>query len=265
MNVKDKVVVVTGGAKGIGGALCRRFAQEGAKVVVADIDEKGSQSLANELGGLAVRADVSSESEVNDLIRKTEEKFGPVDLLCSNAGIMTADVPSFWATAASNDVWQRAWDINVMGHINTARAVLPSMIDRKKGYILITASAAGLLSQIGSAPYSVTKHAAIGFAEALSIAHGDDGIIVSALCPQAVNTDMLGGRTAGAESVDGIMEPGEIAEHVIEGLAAEKFLILPHKSVIKYMERKFADYDRWLAGMRRFRQSVAKSLELSVK
>ena len=261
MDVKNKHVLVTGGANGIGEALCRRFAREGAKVVVSDIDENRTQTVANDIGGLAVKADVTNESEVVRLIQKAEEANGPLDLLCSNAGVMTIDSPSFWATASSNEDWQKLWDINVMGHVHTARAALPGMIARKKGYILITASAAGLLSQIGSAPYSVTKHAAIGFAESLAIAHGDDGIKVSALCPQAVNTALLEGRTTGAESVDGIMEPEELANHVVEGLAAEKFLILPHKTVITYMKRKTGDYDRWLSGMQRFRKAVLPDLK----
>jgi len=256
MNVKDKVVVVTGGANGIGEALCRRFAAEGAKVVVSDIDGARTKAVATEIGALGVKADVTKEPEVIELIKKTEEKLGPVDLLCSNAGILITDTPTYWATGANNKVWQKMWNINVMAHVYTSRAELPGMIERNEGYILITASAAGLLSQIGSAPYSATKHAAIGFAEALAIAHGDDGVKVSVICPQAVNTDLLEGRTDGAESVDGIMEPDELADHVIEGLAAEKFLILPHQTVINYMERKSSDYDRWLSGMQRFRKSV---------
>ena len=262
MNVKDKVVVVTGGANGIGEALCRRFAREGAKVVVSDIEGGRTASVADEIGGLAIKADVTREPEVINLINEAEETYGPIDLLCSNAGIAVWDGPTFWATEASNEDWQRSWEINVMGHIYASRAVLPSMTARKEGYIMITASAAGLLSQIGSAPYSVTKHAAIGYAETLAISHGNDGIKVSALCPQAVNTALLEGRTSGAESVDGIMEPDELADHVIEGLADEKFLILPHKTVTTYVQRKTTDYDRWLSGMRRFRETVLKSLEI---
>jgi NAD(P)-dependent dehydrogenase (short-subunit alcohol dehydrogenase family) len=265
MEVKNKVVVVTGGANGIGEALCRRFAAEGAKVVVSDIDEKRTQTVAGEIGGLAIKTDVTKETEVINLVKKTEEIYGPIDLLCSNAGIAVWDGQAFSAVEAKNEDWQRSWEINVMGHVYASRAVLPSMTARKEGYILITASAAGLLSQIGSAPYSVTKHAAIGYAETLAISHGGDGIKVSVLCPQAVNTDLLEGRTSGAESVDGIMEPDELAGHTIEGLADEKFLILPHKAVTTYVERKTADYDRWLSGMRRLRLATMDTLKMPKK
>ncbi len=257
MRVKDKVIVVTGGANGIGEALCRRFVKDEARaVVVVDIDEQRVKTVADELGSLGIKADVTVESDIINVVEKTETQFGPIDLFCSNAGIISTDAPDWTAASCSNEIWQKSWEIHVMGHVYAARAVLPGMIKRGQGYLLNTASAAGLLNQIGSAPYSVTKHAAIGFAESLAITHGDDGIKISVLCPQAVRTQMTIGAEGSSASVDGIMEPEEVAECVIQGLAEETFLILPHKEVKTYYQRKASDYDRWIAGMRRLRQKV---------
>jgi NAD(P)-dependent dehydrogenase (short-subunit alcohol dehydrogenase family) len=248
MDLSGKHVVVTGGGSGIGRALCIRFAKEGARaVVVADIDARAAQSVADEMGGLAVATDVAREEEIQDLVRQSEAANGPIDLFCSNAGIVVEG-----GVDAPDSGWQRIWDINVMAHVYAARAVLPSMIERGEGYLLNTASAAGLLSQIGSAPYSVTKHAAVGLAESLSIAHGEQGIRVSVLCPQAVRTAMTAGAEGGGVAgVDGMLEPEDVAEGVVEGLREERFLILPHSTVLTYMRRKTEDYDRWLGGMRR--------------
>jgi NAD(P)-dependent dehydrogenase (short-subunit alcohol dehydrogenase family) len=257
MDVKDKVIVVTGGAHGIGAAMCRRFKQEGAKgVTVADLDLENARLVAEEIHGLALQADVSVESDIIRVVEETEKRFGPIDLFCSNAGVAYSDEPDGMAASCPNDKWQKSWEIHVMAHVYAARAVLPGMIARKQGYLLNTVSAAGLLNQIGSAPYSTTKHAAIGFAEALAITHGDDGIKVSVICPQAVATQMLGDfDDGGPQGVDGIMTPGQVADCVIAGLAEETFLILTHEQVRLYMERKNSDYDRWLGGMRRFRRS----------
>jgi NAD(P)-dependent dehydrogenase (short-subunit alcohol dehydrogenase family) len=258
MQVKDRVVVVTGGASGIGKALCERFAKEGAAaVVVADINQQGIDAVAARLAGstktLAIRTDVSSEADVQALVDKTMEAFGHIDLFCSNAGIFTIGDEN-----VSNEAWQRIWDINVMGHIYAARAVLPGMLERGEGYLLHTASAAGLLSQIGSAPYAVTKHAAVGFAEWLSITYGGRGIRVSVLCPQAVRTEMTANtRGGGVAGVDGMLEPDALAQTVIETLAEERFLCLPHPQVLTYMQRKTADYDRWLGGMRRLQDQYS--------
>ncbi len=253
MQLKDKIAVVTGGASGIGTALCRRFAKEGARVVVvADINAEDAAKVAEEVGGLAVTADVGVEQDVIRIVDETVDRFGQIDLFCSNAGIAFPDDGT--AASAPNDQWQKIWDVNVMAHVYAARAVLPAMIARGEGYLLNTASAAGLLSQIGSATYAVTKHAAVAFAESLAITHGDDGIKVSVLCPQAVQTPMLGSSSTNVAGVDGIIQPEELADTVIEGLADERFLILPHPVVLEYMQRKTGDYDRWLKGMRRLRQ-----------
>ena len=258
MQVRDKVVVVTGGASGIGRAMCQRFAAEGARaVVVADIDLAGVEEVVSSIAGLTqahgLRVDVSIETDVQNLVAETVRQFGPVDLFCSNAGIFTVG-----GEGVSDADWQRIWSINVMSHIYAARAVLPDMLERGQGYLLHTASAAGLLSQIGSAPYAVTKHAAVGFAEWLSITYGSRGIKVSVLCPQAVRTGMTANtRGGGVAGVDGMLEPEALVQTVIETLAEERFLCLPHPEVLTYMQRKAGDYDRWLGGMRRLQDRFA--------
>jgi NAD(P)-dependent dehydrogenase (short-subunit alcohol dehydrogenase family) len=264
MNLQEKVVVVTGGANGIGRALCRRFAAEGARgVVVSDIDFDAARKVADEINGLAVKTDVASEADVIALVAKAKEAFGPIDLFCSNAGI--GGVPGF--EEVSNEDWRRIWEINVMAHIYAARAALPQMLERGSGYLLNTASAAGLLTQIGSAPYSVTKHAAVSFAEWLAITYGDRGIKVSCLCPQGVKTNLLtAGALAGSAGflLAGAIEPEEAAEAVVRDLAEEKFLILPHPDVAEYFRRKANDYDRWLRGMRRLQEQVNSTQVLHV-
>lgn len=256
MDISNRVVIVTGGASGIGKALCERFAQDGARaVVVADLDEEGAQTVASAIGGLGLRVNVASEAEVQQLVQTATERFGQVDVFCSNAGIIArADED------ASNGEWQRHWDVNLMAHVYAARAVLPQMIARGEGYLVQTASAAGLLSQVNAAPYSVTKHAAVGFAEWLSIAHGDKGIRVSCLCPQGVLTPMLLGKDGnqrahsflGADAVT----PEAVAIEVVNAMREERFLVLPHAEVLTFLQRKTANYDRWIRGMRRLRAKV---------
>ena len=254
MQIAGKVIVVTGGAHGIGRALCERFAKEGAKgVCVADVDEAAGRQVAQAIGGLFVRCDVRDESQIKQLIAQAEDKFGAIDLFCGNAGISVQDVNGLAAGAANAD-WTRIWEINVMAHVYAARALVPAMVARGAGYFLITASAAGLLSQIGSAPYSVTKHAAVGFAESLAITHGEQGIQVSVLCPQGVLTNMTRDQGDTPQAGDGMLQPEDVAQSVVEGLADGRFLILPHPQVLTYMQRKTGDYDRWLRGMQRFRR-----------
>lgn len=256
MNVAGKIVVVTGGASGIGKALVERFHKEGvAGLVVADMNGAGAETVAKSVGGIAVQADVTKEADVQRIVRTAEETFGRIDLFCSNAGISRSDPDIDNPGSPSDEAWALAWGVNVMAHVYAARAALPGMIARKSGYFLNTVSAAGLLSQIGSAVYSTTKHAAIGFGEHLAIATKENGIGVSLLCPQAVDTPMLGGA-AGSQNVDGVLAPADVAEAVVKGLAEESFLILPHPQVTTYMQRKTGDYNRWIRGMVRLRRGV---------
>jgi NAD(P)-dependent dehydrogenase (short-subunit alcohol dehydrogenase family) len=253
MRLQDKVVVVTGGANGIGRALCRRFAAEGAKVTIADLKADAATALAGEIGATAIPVDVSSEAQVALLVHQVTRQHGAIDLFCSNAGVGAKG-----GLDASDEIWQRSWQINVMAHFYAARAVLPGMLARGQGYLLQTVSAAGLLTQLGSAPYAVTKHAALALAEWLSITYGDQGIRVSALCPQGVRTDMLRRAEFGGGSflLETALEPEQVAEAVVQGLEAERFLILPHPEVAEYFQRKAGDYERWLRGMRRLQANM---------
>ena len=262
MELEGKVIVVTGAASGIGRALVRRFHAEGARALVAaDLDAAGARAVAGEIGGLGLGADVSVEADVANLIETTEREVGPIDLFCSNAGIGVGP-----GLDSPIDEWQRSWDVNVMGHVYAARHLVPRMIERGGGYLLNTASAAGLLNQIGGAAYGTTKHAAVGFGEWVALTYADRGIKVSMLCPQAVRTAMTTGEgSAGSASVaaaagDGMMEPEELAEITVAGLRDESFLILPHPEVLQYMQRKVGDYDRWIRGMNGLQQRIAAAL-----
>jgi NAD(P)-dependent dehydrogenase (short-subunit alcohol dehydrogenase family) len=254
MNLTDKIIIVTGGGNGIGRALCRRFAAEAAKaVVVADVDLTAAEQVAAEIGGTAIRTDVSREDDVQRLAKTALEQHGAIDLFCSNAGIAVDGGEETPTTA-----WERCWEVHVMAHVFAARAVLPSMLARGSGYLLQTVSAAGLLTHPQSASYAVTKHASLAFAEWLSMTYGDRGIGVSALCPQGVRTDMLQRASAGGRTflLDSALEPAQVAEEVVKGLTDERFLILPHPEVAEYFRRKATDYDRWLRGMRRLRSTL---------
>ena len=246
MKLVDKVAVVTGGGHGIGRALCVRFAAEGARgVVVADKDRAAAEDVAEQVGGLAVTTDVAREADIVRLVEQVTERYGPIDLFCSNAGIMVEggiEVP--------DDDWNRIFGINFMAHLYAARAVLPAMLARGEGYLLQVVSAAGLLTQIGSAPYSVTKHAALALAEWLAVTHGDEGVKVSCVCPQGVRTRLLD-KSDSRFLKESALDPEDVAAAVIDGLAEERFLILPHPEVAEYFQRKAADYDRWVRGMRR--------------
>lgn len=249
MDLAGRVVVVTGGASGIGRAMASRFVEEGASVAVADIDEMLLSEVGAALGVRAFPTDVSVETQVEALVADVEDHLGPIDVFCSNAGIAKPSDP--WSSSAE---WLRTWDVNVMAHVLAARAVLPGMLDRGRGYLLQTASAAGLTTQLGSATYAVTKHAAIAFAEWLAITYGERGIRVSVLAPQAVRTAMTDGiedSPLGVAAVDGMLEPDVVADLVVETMRSERFLCLPHPEVETYFRRKAADYDRWIAGMQR--------------
>jgi NAD(P)-dependent dehydrogenase (short-subunit alcohol dehydrogenase family) len=258
MQVADRVVVVTGGAQGIGRALCERFHRAGARaIVVADIDLPGAEAVAAGVGGVAIACDVSREADLLRMITETEERIGAIDIFCSNAGVATGFDPlSENAGAASDEAWRRAWGVNVMAHVYAARALVPRMRSRGRGYFLQTISAAGLLSQVGSAVYSTTKHAAVGFAENLAISHRAHGIRVSILCPQGVDTPMLRTLPAGPQRDDGVISAHDVAEAALAGIEAEKFLILPHPEVADYMRRKAENYDRWIAGMAKLQKAL---------
>lgn len=259
MKLGGKCVVVTGAAGGIGAALARRFAIEQPRgIVVSDRDDAGVAAVAQEIGALAVPCDVTQESQVRALVEAAEARFGPIDLFCSNAGVI-----AIGGEDASDEEWRLSLDVNVMAHVYAARILVPSMLERGGGYLLQTASAAGLLTQLGSAPYSVSKHAALALAEWLAITYGDRGLKVSVLAPQAVRTAMTAGVVdGGVAGVDGMLEPEAVADAVVAGLDAESFLILPHPEVLEYFRRKASDYERWLNGMRRLQARFGGAGEL---
>lgn len=249
MEIRGKVAVVTGGASGIGAGLAQRFAQEGARgVVVADVNLERAQGVAAGIGAqaLAVRCDVGHEADVKALVAAANERFGQIDIYFSNAGILGR----MGGFALEDDLWDRMWRIHAMAHVWAARAVVPGMVERGGGYFLVTASAAGLLNIVETAPYGVTKHAAVAFAEWLRIAYGRRGIRVSCLCPQSVQTDMTAGGT-GSAGLDGVLTPEQVGDEVVRVMQEEKFLVLPHPEVAKYFLAKGQDYDRWLGGMQK--------------
>ena len=254
MELEGRIIVVTGAASGIGRALVQRFKAEGAaRVVSVDLNETGAKETADGIGDVAMRADVAQEDDVRRVIERTEDEVGPIDLFCSNAGVGAGE-----NLQSPNDEWQFCWDVNVMSHVYAARHLVPRMVARGGGYLMNTASAAGLLNQIGGAAYGVTKHAAVGFGEWVALTHAHEGIVVSMLCPQAVRTAMTANANAAtaAAAGDGMMEPDQLADVVVEGLREERFLILPHAEVLEYMRRKTADYDRWIGGMNRLHRRL---------
>ncbi len=257
MELRDKYVVITGGSGGIGRAMAEAFLREGASgVMLADLDAAAVAATAAELGCDGMACDVTKEADVQALAKAAEDKYGRIDLFCSNAGAGGPGV----LIDAENDVWQQQWDLHVMAHVYAARAVLPGMIERGAGYLLNTASAAGLLAALGSGPYTVSKAAAVKLAEFIAITHGDDGIRVSVLCPQGVNTAMAP-RSLGDGQTDGIIEPEQLAGTVVEAIAEERFHVLPHPEVEEYVRRKGDNVDRWLVGMRRLRRQTMAGAE----
>lgn len=250
MKVAGKTVIVTGAASGIGLGLATRFKAEGATVVMSDVNESELARAATALSCPFLACDVADEAAVERLVARAEGEHGPVELYCSNAGYAQfGRYDARFIGAAPNAHWEACWAINVMAHVYAARALVPRMVRRGRGYFLITSSAAGLLSQPGNPAYAVTKHAAIAFAESLAIAHRDQGIGVSVLAPQAVDTPMLREADQSLAAADGVMSTEELAGRVVEGLCRERFLILPHPEVGTYFKRKADDYERWLAGM----------------
>ncbi|MDA0681466.1 MAG: SDR family NAD(P)-dependent oxidoreductase [Proteobacteria bacterium] len=264
-----RTAVVTGGGHGIGRALCRRLHEDGVTAVVVDIDAAAAKTVASSLDGHAFALDASAEIAVKDLIEKVEAEIGAIDLFVSNAGVGFGDGEEGAASKgggirSTDDRWDACWRVNVMAHVYAARYLLPRMIARGGGYIASVASAAGLLSQIDDAAYSATKHAAVAFAESLAITHGEQGINVSVVCPQAVATRMIGieddsvstGGGFGGNDVDGILSAKQVADCIVDGIYEKTFLILPHPQVVNYVQRKASDRDRWITGMQRFRRRI---------
>ncbi len=268
MHVRNKIAIVTGGAHGIGRALCRAFHIEGCRVVVADLDREAATAVAAEVDGLALRMDVTREDEVVAAVERVEQELGPVDLFVSNAGVGFGDGPE-GAASATNDIWRTCLDIHLMAHVYAARILVPRMIKRGGGCLVNVSSAAGILCQIGDAAYTASKHAAVAFAESLAITHGDDGIQVCLVCPQAVATRLIGidedteiedgARGFGGNDVDGVLSAEYVADCILAGIQKEQFLVLPHPQVSTYFRRKADDHDRWVQGMRRFRQKLLET------
>ncbi|MFC9434583.1 SDR family oxidoreductase [Nocardia sp. NPDC057030] len=266
MEISGKVAIVTGAGAGIGAALARKLVADGARVVLADLDADGAARVAESLGAaaVAVGGDVADERVIRGLIERAEAEFGPVDLYFANAGIGGG------AGLDSTDAqWAAALEVNVLAHVRAARLLVPGWLERGTGYFVTTASAAGLLTQLGSAPYAVSKHAAVGFAEWLSVTYGDKGIRVSCICPMGVDTQLLNGGLVPAEhaaeaelavqavkTAGAVLSPDQVAEVITAGVEAEHFLILPHPEVLKMYRHKGTDYDRWLDGMRRFQAAL---------
>ncbi|APZ90927.1 SDR family oxidoreductase [Fuerstiella marisgermanici] len=258
MELREKVVVVTGGGNGIGAALCRRFAAEqAAKVVVSDIDMANAEAVAKEIGGLAIQCDVADESSIQALVKQTVDECGRIDVFCSNAGITVKG-----GIESPNEDWMQMWDVNVMSRLYAARAVVPMMLEQGSGYLVHTASAAGVLTEIGSASYSVTKHADVALAEWLSVCYGRQGINVSCVCPLGVTTDFL-------DNDDPIhrylhlhaITADDVAESVVNGMREKQFLILPHPEVAEFFSLKTDDHDRWIRGMQRLRQKLTREMK----
>lgn len=257
MDLSNRVAVITGAASGIGAACARAFAAQGARVAVVDLNAAGAEAVASEIGGLAIACDIGSEAQVNALVARTQRELGPIDVFFSNAAVATGGDP----LTTPIEVWNQQWQINVMSHVYAVRAVLPGMLERGRGYLLHTASMAGILTSVGNLPYATTKHAVVGLAEWLSITYHDRGIRVSLLAPLGVRTPMLGpSDSAFARLFAGpIKEPDEVAQMVVDAVAAERFLILTDPIAQTWMEQKTADQERWLHGMRRLQRKMDES------
>lgn len=253
-----KTIVVTGAGSGIGAAVARMFASQGAKICVADLNGDAADCVAKSIGAMSMQCDVRDEDQIIALVKSVEGQLGQVDVFFSNAGLACGE-PGH-AASASNEAWQLNWDVHVMAHVYASRAVLPSMIERGSGYLVNVASAAGLLNQIGDAAYSATKHAAVSFAESLAITHKGDGIDVSVVCPQYVATPLLD-MDDDTQATGSLISADSVAESVLAGMNAKEFLILPHPQVSEYTALKGSDHARWLTGMQGLRRKFLRDSE----
>lgn len=270
MELRNSVVLVTGGAHGIGRALCRALHIEGARVAVADLDGEAAEKVAAEIGGFPLQLDVSCEQDIVEAVDRAEAELGPIDILVSNAGVAFGDGPQ-GAASAPDDHWNACIGVNLMAHVYAARVMIPRMRERGGGCLVNVASAAGLLCQVGEAAYTASKHAAVAFAESLAITHGDEGIQVCLVCPQAVATRMIGvdedseiedgSAGFGGNDVDGVLSAAYVADCILAGIQEERFLVLPHPQVATYFQRKADDHDRWIGGMQRFRRRLSGDKE----
>ncbi|QGK70643.1 SDR family NAD(P)-dependent oxidoreductase [Allosaccharopolyspora coralli] len=253
VELTGKVVLVTGAAHGIGAALSRAFAERGAHVVAGDLDAEALHGLCAEIGAQAVAGNAADAQDVGNLVDTALAEHGRIDLFCANAGVDHAGGPE-----ALDETWDHAWDVNVMAHVRAARAVLPHWLERGQGRFVSTVSAAGLLTMLGSAPYSVTKHAALAFAEWLAITYADRGITVQALCPQGVRTDMLArcGKQGQQILADSAVGVETVVESVLEALQDDRFLILPHPEVARYYAARAGDPDKWQGSMRKLQRML---------
>ena len=259
MKINDKTAIITGAASGIGKALAKRFVEAGARVMIADRSLEVLQKTADEIGATPFLCDVTNETEIQNLVAEAENTLGPIDIFCSNAG-MAGGEPSHSASA-SNELWQTSFDVHVMAQVYAARAVLPAMIERGDGYIINMASAAGLLSQIGDAAYSATKHASVGFSESLAITHGDDGIKVSVICPQYVATSLTGYKEGGKTELNhGTITVEAAVDAIMAGIHEDRFMILTHPEVENFFQKKASDYNRWISGMRKMRRNIIEAV-----
>lgn len=267
MEIRGKVALVTGAGRGIGRALCREFSRRGAAgIAVVDLDDSLAQATAAGLGALGLQCDVADAVAVGRAVAATEERFGRLDIVVSNAGFGARELDLDDALSAPDATWQRMWDVHVMAHVYACRAALPGMLARRSGCLVSVASAAGLLSQTGDTPYSATKHAAVGLAESLAITYGDRGIQVSVVCPQYVATAIIGVDEGTAEgALPGVLTVEQAAGAIADGIEAGRFLVLTHPEVLGFFQRKASDYERWLGGMRRLRDGLRAGGVLKIK
>lgn len=260
MEFKDKVAIITGGAGGIGRAIAEALHRRGVKVALADLAGEKAAMIADELGGYGAGVDVTDEASLTWFINKVERTFGPIDIFVSNAGLSISDGPGWGAADAPNAGWRACWSINVMASVYAARHLARPMASRG-GVFVVTASAAGLLAQIGDAAYSATKAAAVSFAESLAITHADSGLQVHCVCPEGVKTAMVKGSDGGAQALSGYIDASEVANALMLAMEEQRFLVTTHRDTARYAQRKGEDRDRWIDGMRKLRRRLQEPIK----